>query len=274
MIKIKNSGKGEITDIFGQIVIEKGEIETPTTQAPPGVEVEEETTSNKYTIHAEPLNENEEITVAAMISAPDHEIEPQIYVRGKGLLGELIEESRNKTPTSIELYIQVLLASFTGVLLVATMIRVVPLRTRSGNIELDFFDRWLSDDERKYRVAYILDRCGLPNEANKFRFAERDIPYSAAADYLLNIGRHADNIEKFILALKCLLLIEHMHDIPRNLVMRAIKTLDENSYNKDVLVELQKRGKKVKDEVELRVEIDKLVEEDSNNQTFECSPQP
>lgn len=200
-IELQNSGRKELELVTGRIQIKGATILESKTEGFPTRGLSEAKSNETYSIELPFLNPSERGRILLLLNLTAVELAPPIVeLRAKGTTGTQRTKERTDKKDKMTALLLPVAAAFSSLSAFAAL-RI--LRRRR--------DRWYTtshrDDQRDV-AAYVLDACGLTDEARSLRLQVREMSYWSIADQLTQNAltkNDSDHIRKVIRALESLL---------------------------------------------------------------------
>lgn len=165
-LEITNAGNSVVEDISSLVKIKSGKILNFSVKAPENIKMTEKKDSLSVELNIQNLNPNERINYSLLMSSNNETFEePEIYLRGKGIIGSdsSIPETSDFPFYVLPMFI-ILVASFLSSFLNKKVKKVIK----------DYDKIKKSGDEQAEILSYLSYLMDLPEEANYYHNSNND----------------------------------------------------------------------------------------------------
>ena len=273
LIEVRNLGRREVQALLIGIEAQSGVWEDTAFEASQGIPLRETKESTRYSIQTDNFNPTERITLSGVLVSPQETPEYRTTIRGNGVVG--IRAKDDTFPVGTSPY-KIALATVLIVFWVGLTVAVLLARNRSKFIGqvASFIDRASpipgflpirsrpSRSDKRTNIAYVLERCGLYSISERLRFTNADTSYMGAADviYLKALRGDAGEKQRCLVALKCLLLVSHLAQASKAVVLRHVRSVTSKELDAQELAEIEKKAVDPDDfPKEFREQVDALL---------------
>ncbi len=247
-IQVNNAGKRPLSSIFASIRT-KSKIAALNTFDETGLSPLVDLEFSPPNISVKTLHQNESFTISLMLISPNEDMGIEIVLRSNEVLGEKFEQPSDKKGISSDL-----LSAITTSLAVFFMVITVMIRFRKGG----------SMPGMSYKqdtLFYIAAKLNLTNLVNSYGIKEGSLTYMRFGDMLLSQGYLENQKSKAILALKAMLLIEHISENSQKLIIRNIELLENENFSEEEIEILRSKAANMSPQYEFRNLIDLFIED-------------
>jgi len=257
-VSVQNNGRKEVLDAYASIEVRAGTIEEASYSASADMELNEKREDTRYKLIAPIINPKENFSISLLVSTISPEFSPQITVRGRGVTGSL-RSSASGGKFEILYLIAGAVAALLGLISsMSPMVRRISAFTSASSRNPIFIPSasTMGPFNRNELIAYILGLCSLNEHSRLIRFAPSEITYRGASDYVVSEALASQSAErnKYITALKCMLLLANISEDSIMVIVSALKSL-ENTSDDEIKTLRSRALNPQKDPVKLRESI-------------------
>lgn len=247
-ITVENEGKKTLTNIVGDLLITNGKVHNYKVQDNFAIKPDIIINNNNLNISINNIHPNEKLEIILMLITNEEKSEFIFNLRSNEIVGTKIDTlDMEKTKNDDSLFTLLL-----TVLSVLTMALWFIRKKRPI----------LSGDQRKETLFYILSKLELDKIITIFIQDNKRITFLWMADILyFNALKDKENKERYINALKCMLLIKRVANTSISVIIRNIKLLEGHDFSEKQIKDLQKSA--IDDNIDnssFRNHIDKFLE--------------
>lgn len=247
-VTVENKGKKTLTNIIGDLLVINGKVHNYKIQDDFAIKPNIITNDNNLNIFINNIHPNEKLELILMLITNKEKSEFTFNLRSNEIVGTKIDITDIEKIKKNDSLFTLLLT----ILSVLTMALWLISKKRSI----------LSRDQRKETLFYILSKLELDEIIILFIQNNKRITFLWMSDILyFNALQDKDNKEKYINALKCMLLIKYIANTSVSVIIRNIKLLEGHYFSEEQIKDLQKSA--IDDNIDnssFRNSIDKFLE--------------
>jgi hypothetical protein len=244
-IKISNAGKGSLTQIKADLIIDGGSLAAYALTNSNGLDIREIKDKEHLTITIPKIHPSEEFSISALLKSNQFSIEPKFLLRSNESLGK----TEISPPPERSLFKTIQTAGI-GTLTVFS-VALFGLRKVKG----------ISLSLREDAIFYIATKLNIAPAMAYVSKSETELTYMRFADTLLAIVKTNNELykDKVITGLKCLLLINDIADASLQIIVRNLRLLQEGEFDENQVLALRNKSVSSTNIITLRDMIDELA---------------
>lgn len=216
--RVSNSGKRTLTSLRGELSIPGGTVVAASIENGSGLPIDSKQSSDKVVVTVPKMLEGENFSIAALLKSNQTGIQPALLLRSEEALGK----QELPTTSAFKDIRLTILSALLAALSVLAMALFALTKLKRATLP-----------SKRNAILYIARATQLDSLVQTVQ-REDDITYMDFADMLLALGRGSDEDSKrnAIAGLKCLLAIEGMADLSRNIARRDLEVLSGESIER------------------------------------------
>lgn len=248
LITVQNTGKKPLTNVNAELAILNGKFESYKVQEKSGINLLTLSKDNQITLTVKKIFPNEYFSISLLLLNSVPESSPSFTLRSEEVLGT---EKLSTLDKDIK-------TTFLSGLLVALSVLTMSIVafitiTKKGS---GFPVRYKQD-----AIFYIPARLGLTEIINELQLKDFDLTYLRMADVLLSHGLQTsgDKRQKYIFALKLMLLIKNIAKTSQLVIINNIQLLAERPVSLEELQEFKDNAIDTSEVLNFREVVEKFI---------------
>ena len=231
-VEIRNVGKKGVEQVLAMLKVPNGEIERFAHDTSPGVQMLNSFDSSSVTINAEELNENEWIRIKVNLVL-DQAKDPNIFVRGKGIVGSFVQGLPEDDRATSAWGVSVVAAALSAMAVLSFIVYSINIRS--------LIIRRFPIIKAHEVVQYILANLQLSGLALKISLTRRKTTYLHVADLIVSAAQKSSDQDKkrYIAALKCMLVVKEIDQRTIQMIIVFIKSLEKDQFDSYIVDQIR-----------------------------------